>query len=90
MISRQMEGKKDGMVTIRLLVPTKKINCLIGKGRSINEDILRATQADIRLLSKENFPSCASIEEDELVEVFLYLFFFVVFMMKLCTLMKIK
>ncbi|KAM0952976.1 putative K domain-containing protein [Dioscorea sansibarensis] len=54
--------------TTRLLVPTSRIGCLIGKGGSIISDMRRATRANIRILSKENLPKVAS-EDDEMVQI---------------------
>lgn len=57
----------------RLLVPTSRIGCLIGKGGSIINEMRRVTKANIRIFSKDNRPKVAS-EDDELVQVepFLY------------------
>ncbi|KAE8661343.1 RNA-binding KH domain-containing protein isoform 1 [Hibiscus syriacus] len=46
--------------TTRLLVPTSRIGCLIGKGGSIVTEMRRTTKANIRILSKENLPKVAS------------------------------
>ncbi|KAH7656379.1 K Homology domain-containing protein [Dioscorea alata] len=54
--------------TTRLLVPTSRIGCLIGKGGSIISDMRRATRANIRILPKENLPKVAS-EDDEMVQI---------------------
>ncbi|KAG8501608.1 hypothetical protein CXB51_003918 [Gossypium anomalum] len=54
--------------TTRLLVPTSRIGCLIGKGGSIVTEMRRMTKANIRILSKENLPKIAS-EDDEMVQV---------------------
>ena len=54
--------------TTRLLVPTSRIGCLIGKGGAIVTEMRRATKANIRILSKENLPKVAS-EDDEMVQV---------------------
>lgn len=62
--------RDSGLVsfTTRLLVPTSRIGCLIGKGGSIISDMRRVTKANIRILSKENLPKVAS-EDDEMVQV---------------------
>lgn len=65
-----MGGDKHEIVTTRLLIPTNQIGCLIGKGRNIVEDMRRTTKATIRLLLRDNLPSCASIDKYELLEVF--------------------
>lgn len=54
--------------TTRLLVPTSRIGCLIGKGGSIVTEMRRITKANIRILSKESLPKIAS-EDDEMVQV---------------------
>ncbi|KAF7820517.1 KH domain-containing protein HEN4 [Senna tora] len=54
--------------TTRLLVPTSRIGCLIGKGGSIITEMRRLTKANIRILSKENLPKIAS-EDDEMVQI---------------------
>lgn len=54
--------------TTRLLVPTSRIGCLIGKGGAIVTEMRRLTKANIRILSKENLPKVAS-EDDEMVQV---------------------
>lgn len=58
--------------TTRLLVPTSKIGCLIGKGGTIVSEMRRITQANIRILSKENLPKVASAD-DEMVQVMISL-----------------
>lgn len=54
--------------TTRLLVPTSRIGCLIGKGGAIITEMRKLTKANIRILSKENLPKVAS-EDDEMVQV---------------------
>ncbi|CAK9186073.1 unnamed protein product [Ilex paraguariensis] len=54
--------------TTRLLVPTSRIGCLIGKGGSIISEMRRITKANIRILSKENLPKVASAD-DEMVQI---------------------
>ncbi|RZS22601.1 hypothetical protein BHM03_00055402 [Ensete ventricosum] len=54
--------------TTRLLVPTSRIGCLIGKGGAIISEMRRSTRANIRILSKENLPKVAA-EDDEMVQV---------------------
>ncbi|KAK9107545.1 hypothetical protein Syun_023556 [Stephania yunnanensis] len=54
--------------TTRLLVPSSRIGCLIGKGGSIITEMRRNTKANIRILSKENLPKVAS-EDDEMVQI---------------------
>ncbi|KAE8694459.1 RNA-binding KH domain-containing protein isoform 6 [Hibiscus syriacus] len=54
--------------TTRLLVPSSRIGCLIGKGGAIVTEIRRITKANIHILSKENLPRIAS-EDEELVQI---------------------
>ncbi|MCL7050322.1 hypothetical protein MKW94_006410 [Papaver nudicaule] len=57
----------DSDISIRLLVPSKNIGCIIGKSGSIINEIRKRTKADIRI-SKSEKPKCAD-SKDELVEV---------------------
>ncbi|XP_020520832.1 KH domain-containing protein At4g18375 isoform X1 [Amborella trichopoda] len=54
--------------TTRLLVPSSRIGCLIGKGGSIISEMRKMTRANIRIFSKENLPKVAS-EDDEMVQI---------------------
>ncbi|GAV73641.1 KH_1 domain-containing protein [Cephalotus follicularis] len=54
--------------TTRLLVPTSRIGCLIGKGGAIITEMRRLTKANIRILSKDGLPKVAS-EDDEMVQI---------------------
>lgn len=58
----------DSVVTTRLLVPSSRIGCLIGKGGAIISEMRSVTRANIRILSKENLPKIAS-DDDEMVQV---------------------
>ncbi|KAF9626245.1 hypothetical protein IFM89_031372, partial [Coptis chinensis] len=58
----------DPTYTTRLLVPTSRIGCLIGKGGAIISEMRRQTRASIRILSKENLPKVAT-EDDEMVQI---------------------
>ncbi|KAJ6844746.1 RNA-binding KH domain-containing protein RCF3-like isoform X1 [Iris pallida] len=58
----------EASLTTRLLVPTSRIGCLIGKGGNIISEMRRSTRANIRILSKENLPKVAS-EDDEMVQI---------------------
>lgn len=50
-----------------MLVPTKAIGCLIGKGGSIINEMRKSTKADVRI-SKGKKPKCAH-DDDQLIEV---------------------
>ncbi|TVU03249.1 hypothetical protein EJB05_51218 [Eragrostis curvula] len=67
LLQEKINGDGEDRMSFRLLVPTKVIGCLIGKGGSIVIDMRKKTQADIRI-SKGNKPRRAS-SSDELVEV---------------------
>ncbi|KAL2935042.1 hypothetical protein RDABS01_018161 [Bienertia sinuspersici] len=54
-------------VTMRLLIPSRNIGCIIGKSGSIINEIRKRTRADIRI-SKGEKPKCAD-EGDEYVEL---------------------
>lgn len=58
----------EGHITTRLLVPSNQIGCLIGKSGSIISEMRKTSRADIRILSKETLPKCAS-QNDELVQI---------------------
>ncbi|RAL46596.1 hypothetical protein DM860_004875 [Cuscuta australis] len=57
-----------GIITTRLLVPSTKVGCIIGQGGLIINDMRRRTKADIRVISKEEKPLCAS-KDEELVQI---------------------
>ncbi|KAJ1430612.1 K-like proteiny domain [Sesbania bispinosa] len=67
LIQGKINDEDDTTVSIRLLVPSKVIGCIIGKGGSIIHEIRKRTKADVRI-SKGDKPKCADIN-DELVEV---------------------
>ncbi|KAK1326372.1 KH domain-containing protein [Acorus calamus] len=67
LLQEKINDEDDDTVYIRLLVPTKVIGCLIGKGGSIINEMRKHTRASIRI-SKGEKPKCAN-DEDELVEV---------------------
>ncbi|KAL5217724.1 hypothetical protein ABZP36_018408 [Zizania latifolia] len=64
------EDNDEGLsqVTVRLLVPSDQIGCIIGKGGHIIQGIRSDTGAQIRVLSNENVPACA-ISGDELLQI---------------------
>ncbi|XP_050941516.1 uncharacterized protein LOC127149698, partial [Cucumis melo] len=55
--------------TTRLLVPTSRIGCLIGKGGAIIIELRRLTKTNIRILSKKNLPQASIALENEMVWV---------------------
>lgn len=54
--------------TTRLLVPTSRIGCLIGRGGAIITEMRNITKANIRILSKEDLPKVAA-DDEEMVQV---------------------
>ena len=55
-------------VTLRLLVPSDQIGCIIGKGGQIIQGIRSDSGAQIRILKNDHLPACA-ISSDELLQV---------------------
>lgn len=55
-------------VTVRLLVPSDQIGCVIGKGGQIIQNIRNETHAQIKILGSEHLPPCA-LSSDELIQV---------------------
>uniref|UniRef100_A0A2P2MN54 Uncharacterized protein MANES_02G047500 n=3 Tax=Rhizophora mucronata TaxID=61149 RepID=A0A2P2MN54_RHIMU len=54
--------------TTRLLVPTSRIGCLLGKGGAIINEMRKVTKANIRILGKDNLPKVAA-QDDEMVQI---------------------
>jgi poly(rC)-binding protein 2/3/4 len=71
--SEKME-RDSGLIsfTTRLLVPSSRIGCLLGKGGVIIDEMRKLTKAIIRIPRKENLPKVAS-DDDEMVQVKKYL-----------------
>ncbi|PHT40312.1 KH domain-containing protein [Capsicum baccatum] len=67
LLQGKINDEDEDTVTFRLLVPSKIIGCIIGKGGSIVNEIRKRTKADVRI-SKGEKPKCAD-SNDELVEV---------------------
>jgi poly(rC)-binding protein 3/4 len=66
--SERTESGSGDVLTTRLLVSSSRIGCLIGKGGSIVTEMRRSTRANIRILSKDNLPKVATLD-DEMVQV---------------------
>ncbi|XP_049395101.1 KH domain-containing protein HEN4-like isoform X2 [Solanum stenotomum] len=62
--SKTSEFSDKGIVTTRLLFPSNKVGCIIGQGGQVINEMRRRTQADIRVLSKDDKPRCASADEE--------------------------
>eukprot|EP00271_Cylindrocystis_brebissonii_P015824 TRINITY_DN38860_c0_g1_i1.p1 TRINITY_DN38860_c0_g1~~TRINITY_DN38860_c0_g1_i1.p1 ORF type:complete len:571 (+),score=97.62 TRINITY_DN38860_c0_g1_i1:165-1877(+) len=54
--------------TSRMLVPAAQVGCLLGKGGAIISEMRRISGANIRLLPKDQLPTCA-LESDELLQI---------------------
>ncbi|XP_024987709.1 KH domain-containing protein At4g18375-like [Cynara cardunculus var. scolymus] len=67
LLQGKINEEDEENVSIRLLVPSKVIGCIIGKSGSIINEIRKRTKADVRI-SKGDKPKCADAN-DELVEV---------------------
>ncbi|KAK4254561.1 hypothetical protein QN277_009925 [Acacia crassicarpa] len=67
MLQEKINDEDDTTITIRLLVPSKVIGCIIGRGGSIINEIRKRTKADVRI-SKGDKPKLAEAN-DELIEV---------------------
>ncbi|XP_010275880.1 PREDICTED: KH domain-containing protein At4g18375 [Nelumbo nucifera] len=67
LLQGKINDEDDDTVSIRLLVPSKIIGCIIGKSGSIINEMRKRTKADVRI-SKSDKPKCAE-DNDELVEV---------------------
>lgn len=66
--SKTSEFSDKGIITTRLLFPSNKVGCILGQGGQVINEMRRRTQADIRVLSKDDKPRCASADE-ELVQI---------------------
>lgn len=58
----------QGAVICRLLAPSYQVGCVLGKGWKIIEKIRQETGAQVRVLSKDQIPACAS-PGDELIQI---------------------
>ncbi|XWS15980.1 hypothetical protein CRYUN_Cryun34aG0048200 [Craigia yunnanensis] len=67
LLQGKINDEDDDTVTMRLLIPSKVIGCVIGKGGSIINEIRKRTKADVRI-SKGEKPKCADAN-NELVEL---------------------
>lgn len=67
LLQTKINDEDNDTVTIRLLVSSIVIGCIIGKSGSIINEIRKRTKADVRI-SKGDKPKCADVN-DELVEV---------------------
>uniref|UniRef100_A0A0R0FXJ3 K Homology domain-containing protein n=1 Tax=Glycine max TaxID=3847 RepID=A0A0R0FXJ3_SOYBN len=59
---------KGSIVTVRLVVPSSQVGCLIGKGGVIVSEMRKATGANIRIIGTDQVPKCAS-DNDQVVQI---------------------
>lgn len=55
---------KEKAVSSRLLVSSNQIGCLLGKGGAIIAEMRKLSRAHIRILGKDQIPTCASDNEE--------------------------
>lgn len=67
LLQEKINDEDADTVSIRLLITSKVIGCIIGKNGSIINEVRKRTKADVRI-SKGDKPKCAD-DDDELVEV---------------------
>lgn len=76
-------------ITVRMLVPSDQIGCIIGKGGQVIQNIRSETGAQIRILKDEHLPPLA-LSNDELLQVmpFVSLSYICVYLLFPCGLAK--
>lgn len=62
------DSEEVPQVTVRLLVPSDQIGCIIGKGGQIVQSIRSETGAQVRIVKDDHLPACA-LRSDELIQV---------------------
>ncbi|XP_016550364.2 KH domain-containing protein HEN4 isoform X3 [Capsicum annuum] len=62
------EGRKDINVVCRLLAPSYQVGCVLGRGGKVIEKIRLESGAQVRVLSNDQIPPCAS-PGDELIQI---------------------
>ncbi|KAM3286539.1 KH domain-containing protein HEN4 isoform X1 [Capsicum chacoense] len=63
-----VDSEDAPQITVRLLVPSDQIGCIIGKGGQIVQNIRSETGAQIRILKDNHLPACA-LSSDELLQI---------------------
>ncbi|KAI3776978.1 hypothetical protein L1987_46771 [Smallanthus sonchifolius] len=63
-----MDNEEAQQVTVRLLVPSDQIGCVIGKGGQVVQTIRSDTGSQIRIVKDNHLPACA-LSSDELVQI---------------------
>ncbi|KAG2704962.1 hypothetical protein I3843_05G029600 [Carya illinoinensis] len=59
---------KGSPVTVRLVIPSNQVGCLLGKGGAIISEMRKVTGAGIRIIGGEQVPKCVS-ENDQVVQI---------------------
>ena len=62
------ENNESATVTLRLLVLSSQVGCLLGKGGAVIKQMSAESGAQIRVLPRDKLPQCAS-SADEVVQV---------------------
>ncbi|XVF01488.1 hypothetical protein REPUB_Repub04eG0093200 [Reevesia pubescens] len=62
-------GSGKGLnVTVRLVVPSSQVGCLLGKGGAIISEMRKATGTSMRILGTDQVPKCVA-ENDQVVQI---------------------
>ncbi|XWS39789.1 hypothetical protein CRYUN_Cryun18bG0084500 [Craigia yunnanensis] len=59
---------KDLNVTVRLVIPSSQVGCLLGKGGAIISEMCKVTGTAIRILGTDQVPKCVT-ENDQVVQI---------------------
>ncbi|KAJ8764791.1 hypothetical protein K2173_009196 [Erythroxylum novogranatense] len=59
---------KGSQVTARLVIPSKQVGCLLGKGGSIISEMRKLTGTSIKILGADQAPKCVS-QDDQVVQI---------------------
>ncbi|XP_043703632.1 KH domain-containing protein HEN4-like isoform X3 [Telopea speciosissima] len=72
LVADEVPGEEDDegaqQISVRMLVPSDQIGCVIGKGGQIIQSIRSETGGQIRILKNEYLPPCA-LSTDELLQI---------------------
>lgn len=61
-------GSRAYRISLRLVVPSNQVGCLLGKGGAIVSEMRKITSTSIKIIGGNQLPLCASIN-DEVVQV---------------------
>ena len=62
------EENKESTISVRLLILSSQVGCLLGKGGSVIKQMISDSGSQIRVLARDKIPACASLH-DEIVQV---------------------